>query len=213
MAPTSHKRRWSSRIGTIIRRTSKSHRLSHSSSISFDQDVEFVPRNCDDSGKTLPHVALDIQPMLSTLCSIAESPLREAEATQSVPSLCSGGPFYVDTPSSVSLAPQVVTDSPSPVPLRDISIIPPSPSESTSQDPIDNEPRPSQLHFTEGLTLTSEDEHQAEVPRSKSTDEVSTASFYEMTHCNSVHHDHVPSKSSPSTTSRCQLPLDLGHVE
>ncbi|KAF8801465.1 hypothetical protein BYT27DRAFT_6794225 [Phlegmacium glaucopus] len=68
---------------------------------------------------------------------------------------------------------------------------------------------PPQLNFTENLTLITETQ-EAQVPRSESTDEVSTASFYEMMHCNSIH--HAPSKSSLSTTSRDHLPLDFGHI-
>lgn len=213
MTPTAgHKRRWSSRIrlGTIIRRTSlKSHRLSDS--ISFDQDAEFIPRSRDESGKRFPHVALDIQPTRTTLsgtplCTIAESPLREAEATQSVARLSSCGPLAVDeinTPSSESFTSQAVSElsnKPGPSSISRVGEMPAT-SPSTNQDLHYNEPQargPSQTD--------TKDQDEAEASRSESTNEVSAASFYEMAHSNSV-----PSHSSSS--SRCQLPHDLGHIE
>lgn len=208
MTPTSQKRRlgWPSRIGTVIRRTNKSHRLGHS--IPFDQDAEFVPRSCDGGGKTMPQVTLDIPPIHSTLCTIAESPLREAEATQPAGSW-SGGPVYAS--SSESLTSQNATDSSKPTPssIRRISFIPPP----TNQDIVYNELQ-AQLGSTKAPSASTEDERQAEVPHAtESIHEESTASFYEMTHCNSM--CHVPSNSNLSSISRCHLPLDLGlgHIE
>ena len=193
-----HKRRWSARIGTMIRRTSKSHRA-----ISFDRDAEFVPRSNRNESRNLtpPHLALDIYPTLSgTLCTIAESPLREAEATQSSTGLLTGRQIYeLNTLSSESLTSQATTNSPelgtSPISqTREMSIISPS----TSQDLPYHEPQASEKNETE-------------VSGSESADEVSTASFYEMTQSNIIH--HLPSNSSLSATSECQLPLDLAHYE
>jgi hypothetical protein len=201
----------------------KSHRLGHSDSISFDRDAEFIPCNWDESGKRFPQVALDIQPtMLSggsfKLCTIAESPLREAEATQSVTRLFSGRQVdELNPPSSDSFTSQAVTDSPKPgpSPISRIGEIPTSISPSTDQDPLHNQSQARglpQSDFPEGPVITTETKNEAEVPRSEPTNEVeSTASFYEMAHSNSRH--HVPSNSSPSTTSSRQLPLDLGHIE
>lgn len=224
MTTTRRKRRWSSRIGTIIRRMGKFHRLRHSDSISFDRDAEFIPRDWDESGKRFPHAALDIQPtMLSggsfKLCTIAESPLREAEATQSVTCLLPGRQLdEPNTASSESFTSQAVTDSPpkpGPSPISRIGEIPTSISPSTDQDPPHNQLQARDLpqsDFPEGPVITMEAKNEAEVPRSEATNEVeSTASFYEMVHSNSRR--HVLSNSSPSTTSSRQLPLDRGHIE